>query len=116
MAVQHVQRRTMGSRRGFGCGHARLAPGTAEGTKTGYSVYGQALRARGQLRLLGSRRCSTWCSVDRAMTRDISAGQVLDALVTQLADQTQDEAVGRLLALRVDKICRRYLDGKQVKP
>lgn len=31
MAVQHVQRRTMGPRRGFGYGHARLASGTAEG-------------------------------------------------------------------------------------
>lgn len=39
MAVQRVQRRTMGSRRGFGCGHARLAPGTAEGVNTVVTVY-----------------------------------------------------------------------------
>ena len=37
MAVQHVQRRTMGSRRGFGCGHARLASGIAEMVNTVYT-------------------------------------------------------------------------------
>ena len=48
------------------------------------------------------------------MTRDMSAGQVLDALV-HLADKIQGEARGRLLALQLDKICRKYLYGQQVK-